>query len=301
MTSQNVISVQWNVSFIPDSLQSLVWFSRRIPRTKLLFFNVLDKEKVRSVFSWKAFRIFVERILYKGVILLPHAVILGTTELTFRELVPNGDSPNGTQKKWILLSSKEKINLVRSIDAGLLKNRKLATDLLQFLDSRKPSSVSLSDWNDVLVDRVPTRGVPGMGQFDIDGLEGTSCISNYKYVKLVISILFLFVLINVELLQYLMIHNTNFIILSFLVFNLSYNCTTNGAAYSIYILISLNLIVYNSAEQQKDLLNVSNTILGFTTVIILLVGIAFSSVLFDNMQYETPTGGQRMQSIDDYL
>jgi hypothetical protein len=74
------------------------------------------------------------------------------------------------------MSSKEKINLVRSIDAGLLKNRKLATDLLQFLDSRKPSTVSLNDWNDVLVERVPTRGVPGMGQFDIDGLEGTSCM-----------------------------------------------------------------------------------------------------------------------------
>jgi hypothetical protein len=178
MTSQNIISVQWNVSFIPDSLQSLVWFSRRIPRTKLLFFNVLDKEKVRSVFSWKAFRIFLERILYTGVILLPHAVILGTTELAFRESVPDIDRPN-TQKKWILVSSKEKINLVRSIDAGLLKNRKLATDLLQFLDSRKPSTVSLSDWNDVLVDRVPTRTVPGMGQFDIDGLEGTVLYHNY--------------------------------------------------------------------------------------------------------------------------
>jgi hypothetical protein len=63
----------------------------------------------------------------------------------------------------------------------------------------------------------------------------------------------------------------------------------------------LNFIASNSAEQQKDLLNVSNTILGFTTVIILLVGIAFSSLLFDKMQYDTPTGGQRMESIDDYL
>ena len=76
------------------------------------------------------------------------------------------------QKKWILQSSKEKINLVRSVDSGVLKNRKLATDLLQFLDARKPNTVSLDDWNDLLISRINTKSIPGMGQFDIDGLEG---------------------------------------------------------------------------------------------------------------------------------
>ena len=287
-----VINIQWNVTFIPDSLISLVWLTRLIPGTKLKFFNVLDKEKIRSSFSWASFRVFLERILYTGVVLLPHAVILGTTELSFCESeseseseseldlgseselesglglgsgsgsrsrlesklksksvsmlelelgsgleskkeeeetmdniqnfsqIQNGNenqdgqqnekqientltsTPTQTellsfspskiyeninsnkinpslqnsmlkkQKKWILQTSKEKINLVRSVDSGVLKNRKLATDLLQFLDARKPNTVSLDDWNDLLISRINTKSIPGMGQFDIDGLEG---------------------------------------------------------------------------------------------------------------------------------
>jgi hypothetical protein len=184
MVRQNVIQVQWNVSFVPDSLISLVWFSRRIPFTKTVFFNVLNKEKIRSLFSWAAFGKFLERILCTGIILLPHAVIVGSTELSFKELDCVTDSSEKLlssevkdnlikkQKTWVLFSSKESINLVRSIDSGILKNRKLAADLLQFLDARKPANLDLSDWNDILLDRINTRSVPGMGQFDIDGLEG---------------------------------------------------------------------------------------------------------------------------------
>jgi hypothetical protein len=190
---QNVVSVQWNVTFVPDAVMSIVWLSRRLPGTTIRFFNVLDKERFASSFSWASVRAFLERILYSGVVLLPHAVIVGKTELSFRETKINTPYPgsmivsdNASElpapiravtdrqpARWVLIDSKEKINLVRSLDAGLLKNRKLATDLLQFLDSRKPSTVSLSDWNDLLVDRIRTSSIPGMGQFDIDGLGGT--------------------------------------------------------------------------------------------------------------------------------
>ena len=30
----------------------------------------------------------------------------------------------------------------------------------------------MSQWNNLVVTRVNTRSVPGMGQFDVDGLEG---------------------------------------------------------------------------------------------------------------------------------
>lgn len=190
---QNVVSVEWNVTFVPDAVMSIVWLSRRLPFTEIKFFNVLDRERFISSFSWASVRVFLERILYTGVVLLPHAVIVGKTELFFQETksdipslgalivsdsaselsIPMRDVANRPPARWILTNSKEKINLVRSVDAGLLKNRKLATDLLQFLDSRKPSDVALSDWNDLLVDRIKTSGIPGMGQFDIDGLGGT--------------------------------------------------------------------------------------------------------------------------------
>lgn len=181
MVGQNFVNVDWNVTFVPDSLGSLVWFCRRLPGVQITFFNVLSKEQIASKFSWIALRSFFERILYTGVALLPHAVIVGRTELTFKELDESDrflddlsdkdlEKNSPARKRWLLVSSKEKINLVRSIDSGILKNRKLAIDLLQFLDARKPLTVGLQEWNDVLVGRISTKGIPGMGQFDIDGL-----------------------------------------------------------------------------------------------------------------------------------
>ena len=64
------------------------------------------------------------------------------------------------------------ISVPYSTVRGSLKNRKLATDLLEFLDARRPVSVGISQWNNLVVTRVNTRSVPGMVQFDVDGLEG---------------------------------------------------------------------------------------------------------------------------------
>ena len=86
MVGQNFVNVDWNVTFVPDSLGSLVWFCRRLPGVQTTFFDVLNRERVVSKFSWIALRSFFERILYTGVALLPHAVIVGRTELAFREL-----------------------------------------------------------------------------------------------------------------------------------------------------------------------------------------------------------------------
>ena len=171
-TNPNTIAVQWNVTFIPDSLSNsnLVQISRFL-RLNLQFFNVLDRERIRSSFSWGALLVFVERIIYKGIVLLPHAVIVGTTEMTFKDEIISTDNDVVCEKRFTLISSKEKLNLVRSIDQGILKNRKLANDLLEFLDARRPNSIFLTQWNDLLKTRINTRSVPGMGQFDIDGLD----------------------------------------------------------------------------------------------------------------------------------
>lgn len=266
------VSIRWNVTYLPESLVGLVRFARLNPLWRVRFFNLLDKEAVRSQFSWKVLVVFLERALFQGTVLLPHAVIVGSTELSFdppidqksatqtgnyiigtveptnivvasqhtnsvasggdnttsignefvRDFAPSAGSdaptlqsvhksvvpipsqdvisesskitiqdtgittpdtsksgtaessspPNKARKNtWILRSSKEQLRLVRSIDAGVLKNRKLALDLLEFLDARKPSTVGLSDWNDILTSRLPTGNIPGMRQLDIDGLE----------------------------------------------------------------------------------------------------------------------------------
>ena len=43
--------------------------------------------------------------------------------------------------------------------------------MLEFLDARKPPDTSLEAWDDAVEDAVRWRDVPGMGMFDVDGLE----------------------------------------------------------------------------------------------------------------------------------
>lgn len=192
MTSKDVISIYWNVTFVPDGVISLVWLCRQLPGAKVSFFNVLHKEQIASSFSWSRLKSFLMRLFIRGVAELPHAVIVGKTELSFRELetedldlraIPSSDCETfeclsesvhlgRSQMRWALTNSKEKLNLVRSIDTGILKNRKLATDLLQYLDAQRPLTVTMLDWNNFLLGRIDTKSIPGMGQFDIDGLNG---------------------------------------------------------------------------------------------------------------------------------
>ena len=268
MATKDVITVYWNVTFVPDSIISLVWFCRRLPGKKINFFNVLDKERMTSSFSWSRLRAFILRLFTNEVVELPHAVIVGKTELSFRQLeigepyseCDSFQSQSMTtlssryQKRWVLTSSKEKINLVRSIDAGILKNRKLATDLLQYLDAQKPQTVALADWNDVLVGRINTGGIPGMGQFDIDGLDG----------KLV---------------------DTAFHVPLYSIHPASLNCfpithiSTNSAAKK-----TLTVILFlHAAGQQKELLTSANKVIGGATLIVFLCGAALSTIVFDSL------------------
>ena len=42
---------------------------------------------------------------------------------------------------------------------------------LEFLDARKPPNTSVETWEFRVEDSIRWRDVPGMGQFDVDGLE----------------------------------------------------------------------------------------------------------------------------------
>ena len=85
----------------------------------------LNRERVRSSFSWEALRLFLVRVLTQGVALLPHAVIVGNTEFVFRDTSQNAQSnpPEPSQivqsnsaPRYLLTSSVEKLSLVRAID-----------------------------------------------------------------------------------------------------------------------------------------------------------------------------------------
>lgn len=160
-----VVSVFWNVTFIPDSVQGLVFFSRLVG-LQCQFFNLLDREGFTSSFSWKQLFGFLMLAFSTGVLRLPQAVIKGQSTLEFTRSTVSTDKEN-----YVLVGQKESLNLVQSLLQARLKNRVLTTHLLQFLSSRRPESISFEEWEDIIYNALPYRNVPGMRQFEIDGLE----------------------------------------------------------------------------------------------------------------------------------
>ena len=162
------VVVGWNLTFVSESTSGLVSSLGQIPGVRVRFFDILDKERLRSAYSWRSLGRTFGRLLLTGELVLPHAVIVGTSELTFSvNLNQTGVTP------FALVAQKDSLNLVRSLDQGILKNRKLTLDLLEFVDASRPPFSSFEEWDDIMVRRLDTRSVPGMGQFDVDGVEGT--------------------------------------------------------------------------------------------------------------------------------
>ena len=162
------VVVGWNLSFVSESTAGLVSSLGQIPGVRVRFFDILDKERVRSAFSWRSLGRTFGRLLVTGELLLPQAVIVGTSELTF-----SLHSNQSDVAPFALVEQRDKLNLVRSLDQGVLKNRKLTLDLIEFIDASRPPFFSFEEWEDIMVRRLDTRSVPGMGQFDVDGIEGS--------------------------------------------------------------------------------------------------------------------------------
>jgi hypothetical protein len=184
------VIVKWNVTFVPDAVVTLASIGNSMPFWRVKFFNILDRYGIKSSFSWKSLFMFLQHLFFTGEMRLPHAVIEGTTELRFENIESPADDALELSKSsdkeienlseerkkvlpklWKLVSHTETLNLVRLMKSNQLKNRKLATDLLEFLDTRRPPSYGLNQWNDAIIEKIPFQYVPGMRQFDIDGLE----------------------------------------------------------------------------------------------------------------------------------
>lgn len=169
--------MNWNLSYIPESIAFAAFLGKRLPGLSLTTFDILHKERVTSQFSWAQLFKFVKTIVSTGEIKVPKAVIQGQTTWTFQ--IHDGNNKNDKNdddnkfENITLVRQEEKLNLVRSIDNKILQNRALANHLQEFLYIRKPSSISMYDYDDIIVRRVQfSKSVPGMRQFDIDGLSG---------------------------------------------------------------------------------------------------------------------------------
>ena len=131
---------------------------------RLTFYDLLDRVDVASAFSWRAAAALLAKAIRTGVLPLPHACIRGTAALTFTRPAP-GAPP-------LLVRHAERIALVPFFASGRARNRRVARDLISFLDGRRPPALGLSDWDDLRAERLNLRSVPGLGQWDIDGLSG---------------------------------------------------------------------------------------------------------------------------------
>lgn len=165
--SESRALVSWNVSFVPESAASLVALLERAPGVRVSFFDTLSKIGVRSSFSWTALFRTLWRLASTGTVALPHAVILGSSDMTFAL------SDEADPSSLVLVKQRDSLSLVKSFDEGKLLNRKITYDLLEFLDASRPPFVEFGAWNSLMSARVDTGKIPGMGQFDIDGLEGS--------------------------------------------------------------------------------------------------------------------------------
>ncbi len=125
---------------------------------QVTFYDLLDRVERPSSFSWRAAFALLAKAAATRVLALPRACIRGAATLSFSR----GDG--------LLRRHAERLELTPVFSAGRARNRRVARDLLSVLDGRRSPGTSPSDWDDSRAVRLNLRSVPGLGQFDVDGL-----------------------------------------------------------------------------------------------------------------------------------
>ncbi len=80
-------------------------------------------------------------------------------------------SPQDAPITYVIQHVEERVELVPLFESGSVLNRRVARDMLAYLDVYRPPGVDFESWRDTVDQRLAINRVPGMGQFDIDGLE----------------------------------------------------------------------------------------------------------------------------------
>ena len=168
--SPTEIIARWETCFVPTKIHWMVRLASVWPGVTVEYYDILDRMDRRSRFTWRGlFDVFKTAALKKKM-RVPYAKIKGTTRLRFQRAAED-DAEDYSTPSLSLLSTEETIELVGFINAERVQNKRLARDVLAFLDTRKPPNVSLEAWDERIDASLKWRLVPGMGQFDVDGLE----------------------------------------------------------------------------------------------------------------------------------
>ena len=166
--SPTEIVVSWEVRFVPAKLSWMTTLGEVWPGVTVEYYDILDRMDQRSRFTWEGlFRVFQTAALEKKM-RVPMAKIEGTTRCRF-EL--ESSNSNDAASPPSLIAAEETVDLIGYLNEHRVQNKRLARDALAFLDARKPPAMSLEAWDEKVEDATRWRFVPGMGQFDVDGLE----------------------------------------------------------------------------------------------------------------------------------
>jgi hypothetical protein len=152
--------VRWSASFVPAKTRALYDLALNWPFGELEIEkrDILDKIGETSRFTYRALFRVLARAVREKKMRIPIAKIEGVSELTFDD--------DGKLTRHV-----ERLTLVREMNAGRVRNKRIARDVLEYLDAWKPPGMSLERWDEIVEDKVDVYGVPGMRQLDVDGLE----------------------------------------------------------------------------------------------------------------------------------
>ena len=147
----NTVAVFWRVRWVPLSVLPLARLGKMFG-LRVTFFDLLDRYTQLSVFSWGKLFAALTRAVQTGELRLPEAAVTGRTLLT-------------TDTDGRVSRMEERLDLMPEFKAQRVRNRRVARDTADWF----------SEWRgmqdeDVSATLSPTA-VPGMGQFDIDGLD----------------------------------------------------------------------------------------------------------------------------------
>ena len=169
--SKDKLVVKWRARWVPKALKWLDDGGRAWPGMRVEYYDVLQLYGERTQFRWRALFKLLSSALATGVLRIPESAIEGQTEMTITEA---GEVQSANDTIWI-------VPMFRSFR---VKNRRIAKDMLLWQEMRQPAGVSFQEWDERFMADLHIEDVPGMGQFDIDGLDDSERDDNYANVLL---------------------------------------------------------------------------------------------------------------------
>jgi hypothetical protein len=170
------IDIKWRARWVPKQLRWLESLGQAWPGVKVHYYDLLDKYDVQTQFKWRALlRLFVNAFR-SGILRVPESAIEG--RLSIQWDAEAGAITSMTDRIWL-------VPLFRSLK---VKNRRIARDMLLWQELRQPADQSYTDWDRSVSEDLQIDEVPGMGQFDIDGLSEEGRDNAYASVFFVMGV-----------------------------------------------------------------------------------------------------------------